>query len=494
MNPSSPQKRKRSSEEVYVGPSILLTPPQSPPPDAPLVKRVRRYQGIPYDTEFREIRSEEITIELGRVGGPNLCRLPVLIDEISRGSSSRRAYENGLRAKVAKILDEEKIIYEELALQRRTWYFDNHNTTGQDSETVVVSCADSHEDIKAWHKACIKIRDFFVEQGLQDLSIEITCPTGIVPLQSWEVEIGHALLKIWKEIRVTIHDLLRDKEWISLELFRRGKHYTVDSTCPVTIVITIAEDSVADWRDTVDRIVQITENYGIKDVATEVSRGRIVLHEDRALLGEGGWDQVAKPGHSIGPHGQIHHPSTLGGFLDLTFSSQRKTYGVTCFHCVAPATINNPSLSKWEKEGIFPGDRTNDLVMDQPSLGDHEESLRFYEKARSRADNEKHQLIRVMLANPEHPDSFVTPREESNFHANEKLVKRFDKIISSAREFMASGSQYLGTVYAASGKRRANYGQLENVTCDWALIDVAPHRISRNYVSFLPTVLSPFPS
>ena len=484
MNPSTRRKKERSSEESYIGPSINLTPPQTPPSDTPRVKRVRRYKGVPYETEFCEIRSEEITIGPGRVGGPNLCRLPVLADEDKRGSSSRRAYENGLRAKVAKILDEEKVIYEDLALQRRRWYFENYNTTDEELETVIVGCADNREDSKTWHSACIKIREFFIEQGLQDLNIEIASPMGIAPRQSWEVEVEHPLMKIWRDIRVTIHELLRGKEWISLELFRRGKHYTLDNTCPVTIVVTIAEDSVSDWPDTVERIVLVTENYGIKDVAVEVSRGRIVFHEDRALLGEGDWDQEAKVGHSIGPHNQIHHPSTLGGFLDLTFGSQRKTYGFTCFHCVAPATISNPSLSKWEKEGIIPGDRTNDLAMDQPSLGDHEESLRFYEKQRTQIDHEKHRLTRAMLANPEYPDFPVTPREESSFHANEITVTRFDNFISSARGFVASGSHYLGTVYAASGKRRANYGNLENVTCDWALIDVAPHRMSRNYVRF----------
>ncbi|MCJ1477646.1 hypothetical protein MMC13_006319 [Lambiella insularis] len=482
MNPSTRRKKERSSEEFYVGPSIDLTPAQTPPSDAPHVERGRKYKGIPYETGFREIRSEEITIEPGRVGGPSLCRLPVHADEDNRESSSRRAYENGLRAKVAKILDAEKVIYEDIALQRRTWYFDNHYTTDEESETVVVGCADNREDSKTWSSACMKIREFFIEQGLQDLNIEIASPMGITPLQSWEVEVEHPLRKIWRDIRVTIHELLRGKEWISLELFRRGKHYTLDNTCPVTIVVTIAEDSVSNWRFTAESIVLVTENYGMDDVAVEVSRGRIILHEDRALLGEGNWDQEAKSGHSIGPHGQIYHPSTLGGFLDLTFPSQRKTYGVTCFHCVAPATISNPSLSKWEKEGIFPDDRTNDLAMDQPSLGDHEESLRFYEKQRTQVDNEKHRSIRAMLENPEHPDSFVTPRDESNFHANEKIITRFDKLISSAREFIASGSHYLGTVYAASGKRRADYGQSKNVTCDWALIDVASHRMSRNYL------------
>ncbi|MCJ1412744.1 hypothetical protein MMC19_006842 [Ptychographa xylographoides] len=245
MNPSTRCKKGRSSEELYVGPSIILTPPQTPPSDAPRVKRIRRYKGIPYETGFHDIRSEEITIEPGRVGGPNLCRLPAVNDEISRGSSSRRAYENGLRAKVAEILDEEKVIYEALALQRRMWYFDNHNTTDEESETVVVGCADNREESETWYSACMKIREFFIEQGLQDLNIEIASPMGITPLQSWQVEVEHLLMKSWKDIRVIVHKLLRRKEWISLELFRQGKHYTLDSTCPVTIVVRVAEDSVS---------------------------------------------------------------------------------------------------------------------------------------------------------------------------------------------------------------------------------------------------------
>ncbi|MCJ1283910.1 hypothetical protein MMC26_003241 [Xylographa opegraphella] len=419
MTPSTCHEKERPSEELYVGPPIILTSPQTPPSDALRGNRVRRYKGIPYETEFREIRSEEITIGPGRVGGPNLCRLPALIGEISRGSLNRRAYENGLRAEVAKILDEEKVNYEDLALLRRTWFFDNHNTTDEESETVVVGCADNREDSKTWYSACIKIREFFIEQGLQDLNIEIASPMGITPLQSWEVEVEHLSMKIWRDIRVTIHELLRGKEWISLELFRRGKHYTLDNTCPVTIVVTIAEDSVPDWHYTTERIVLVIENYGMDDVAVEVSRGKIVLHEERAILGEDNWAQEAKLGHSIGPHGQIRNPSTLGGFLDLTFPGHRKTYGVTCFHCVTPATISNPTLSKWEKEGIFPGDRTNDVAMDQPSLGDHEESLRYYEKELTCYDTEAY------LCGYHGHMALVTQAQDKNYMNRQKICLEF---------------------------------------------------------------------
>jgi hypothetical protein len=482
MASSSRRKKDRSSEEVYVGPATLLTPSQSPDSDAPRIKRARRLKGIA--TDIREIPSEEITIHPGRVGGPVMCRLPAVGDEVREGRPTRRAFDNGMRAKITRILDEEKVIYEDVDLQQRRWYFSNdHSTTDEEDETVIVGCSDAHEDNRAWYLACSKIRKLFVEEGFEELNIEIASTTGITPLRSWEVELEHPVMKIWGDIRINLHKILYGRDWISLELFRRGKDYSLDGTCPVTIVVTIEEESLSDWNPIVDEIVEVIDRYGMNDMAVEISRGTIVLHDDQARLKIDNWEHEAKVGHSIGPRGHIDYAGTLGGFLDLEISGQRRTYGVTCFHCVAPPTVSNPRLSNWEKEGIFPGDPTNDLAMDHPALGDTEETLRFYEKNRAKLNTEEHRRIGAMLADPDHPDSFVPPREEAYFHRTENFLATFDTLITTARAFIASNSHHLGTVYAASGKRRVAYGKEKEVMCDWALIDVAPHRMSRNYVS-----------
>jgi hypothetical protein len=479
MASSSRRRKDRSSEEVYVGPATLLTPPQSPESDAPRVKRARRFKGIA--TEIRQLPSEEITIHPGRVGGPYLCRLPVFADEIGEGSASRRAFENGLRGRITRILDEENVVYEDVDLQRRRWYF---STTNEEEETVIVGCSDAHENDRAWYLACSKIRKLFVEEGFEELNIEIASTAGITPLRSWEVEQENPVMKIWGDIRIILHKILYGRDWISLELFRRGKDYSLDDTCPVTIVVTIEEESLSDWNPIVDEIVQVIERYGMNDMAVEISRGRIVLHHDQALLEIDDWEDEAKVGHSIGPRGHNDYAGTLGGFLDLEISGQRKTYGVTCFHCVAPPTVTNPRLSNWKREGIFPGDPTNDLAMDHPAMRDTEETIRYYEKRRAKLNTEEHRRIGAMLADPDHPDSFVPRQEEAYFHMTENSLTTCDTLITTARAFIASNSHHLGTVYAASGKRRVAYGKEKEVTSDWALIDVAPHRMSRNYVSF----------
>ncbi|QSS61088.1 peptidase family S64 domain-containing protein [Histoplasma capsulatum] len=198
---------------------------------------------------------------------------------------------------------------------------------------------------------------------------------------------------------------------------------------PLVVVLTVSKASTQDWVSIREELVQILDIYHLKYIGVEILRGEKVFgtanNYDRMLLTDDAFTKGMSVGRSIGPRGSQNHASTFGGFIRLqNLKGNWHTFGLTCFHSVAPDGCGQLALKTWQREGITVGDKTNDLEIDSPSLGDAEETAREWRNSiDARRDND-------------------------------------------AR---------LGKVYAASGYRQSN-----SRAVDWALIEVDESRITSN--------------
>lgn len=150
----------------------------------------------------------------------------------------------------------------------------------------------------------------------------------------------------------------------------------------------------------------------------------------------------------------------------------KKIFGITCFHCVV---LNHSSLLNWQQSGINPHDSANYPRADQPSLSDHEETLRHIEEQLRVTNSDAHNAVRNRLKDP---NEFILPSEERLFNIRENSIQEFEKERATALTFASKKNFYLGKVYAASRKRIS----LRNLTVDWALIDIKENRTSTNDV------------
>jgi hypothetical protein len=220
-----------------------------------------------------------------------------------------------------------------------------------------------------WFFACQGILQLFQSRKSPELTIEILDERGLVPTRSATVDRNHPLVAAWPTLKPEFMEVLGLRDWLALELFMRRKG---EERAIITIVVTIDENSTSDWSEVREGMITILDRNQFQEVAVEIVRGTIWrgAGSNRQILDVENWKVPAKLGGSIGPAGRKEHPSTLGGFLELNNGQGWKTFGVTCFHCVAPEDCGFPWLLEWQQYGIRPSDARNTLKMDHPSLGD----------------------------------------------------------------------------------------------------------------------------
>ena len=92
------------------------------------------------------------------------------------------------------------------------------------------------------------------------------------PTLTHRVEADEPILSVWPLLESRTTHNLRDKDWLALELLRRGCSYSPREN-PVTVTITIDESSQADWIDVRERIVRVLDDSHNEQVAVEIIRG-----------------------------------------------------------------------------------------------------------------------------------------------------------------------------------------------------------------------------
>lgn len=466
------RRNQGSAEESYAGPADPVTPPITLQP-----KRVRRRQGSAEDKPIN-IESEIIENDF-RTGGPRLSKLPVIFENFYSESPARRVWRSYLQAEVERILKNWNVEYEGPILQQRRWIHDRNSPADQ-TETIMISATKNEQD-SSWFRSCVDIRQLCLSQKLSSLNVEIADRRGLIPTQSYGVEQHHPIISVWHTLEPKILSILVWNDWIAVDVLRRGIN-PISERNPVTVVITIEEESMFDWTDVREQLVTLLDSSGLQDVAVDIGRGRIWYgSSDEAILSEDSWKMEAKVGRSIGPGGRTEQSGTLGGFVELTFADDStQIFGLTCFHCVVPDDLNHPSLERWQRQGVYPKDSVNDLSVEQPSLGDYEETLRFYTHELEDINTSEHVALRQKINDS---DDFVAPYLKPLFEAKEARFEQLNRIKKTVEDFFSEGNLLLGSLFAASGKRRVQSSSGQGAACDWALIEVRPPRMSRNYVS-----------
>ncbi|MCJ1472744.1 hypothetical protein MMC13_001393 [Lambiella insularis] len=412
------RKERSSEEEAYAGPSLpdvnTLTPPTSP-----VVKRVRREvsatQGEIHDTGFR-------------CGGPVLCRLPFVTDQVDPESLVALTWKN-LEEQVVLILESHGIKFQVLALQGRRWRYDKE-ASAEETATVVV-CAE--KDDKDWVSVCIEIRKLFVSHDLPLLNIELLDERGVRETRSQIVEPTHPIVDYWAKLEPEVEKILGHMDWVMVALLRHG---TSDERVenPITISITISELSTENWVDVREQIVELLDRQHLSYVAVEILRGEIDYSVgDPYILDKGSWETAAKLGRSIGCRGYDKSSGTLGRFLDLkSRTGEWKTYGLTCFHCVLPDKMAVSGRETWEQHGLRPGDTTNMLEIEQPSSGDHLQTMRDITDQVDQIQTSDFMSIKEKL---EDPNEFVPPYQERGHRTRAAAVLEFQQRQAQARQF-----------------------------------------------------------
>ena len=495
------RKRRRgvqNSEEAYAGPSDLTTtPPMSPP------KRVRRDRGVSdeenqrrrlsFDTSNLHSRGssvhtppsenslEEITGSEFRVGGPEICRLPLIDFPLQKDERAQVEWESGgLRQFVASVLRRLKIDHEATILSRRSWVWEEQNAMAETIAIVVL--AKNHEQKSDWYRACYEIRSRVTAIGLDSLNIDIGTLAGFKAAKSYLVEKDAKICQVWENLKSGIKEILGSTDWLAIDLLRRGIS-PIPTENPITIAITVSEESPKDdWNMERDALVGLLEKTNLPEVAIAIARGsiRTASTHDRQILPPDSYQQESMVGRSVGSARYTKESGTLGGFLELVFSdATTRLVACTCYHCVLPDSIRHPSLEEWQQNGVFPGDIQNTIRIYQPSAIDLAETKGFLETEIGSEDSLEHAELRIQA---EDPNGFLIPFQRRKYEAVEKRISTLRALLSQNQAYDSEAESFLGTIYSASGKQRKQFAE-RNSTCDWALVDVIPSRQSHNYVS-----------
>ncbi|EFR01258.1 hypothetical protein MGYG_04263 [Nannizzia gypsea CBS 118893] len=459
-----------TSAVSYAGP--LLTPkiseelPSKPP------RRTKQREGSSEDDGPAILGDTELRNEDYRCGGPNLVRLPALSEVIKSSEPIRILFEKELIGPLRDVLEKWNVDSQYINVVRR---YSVRARPEAPAATVIVS-AKKHELDNSWLLACRGIRDLFLEHGQATLQIEISDGRALEPIISQSIPRHDPFAHAWPELQSQILAILSDMEWTLLTVLLRGPP---GGPFIPTIVICVREDSLQNWNDTRDTIVQHLDSNYLTHITVEILRDSIFHCSDQeGTLDERDWDMKAKLGGSLGLRGKSTSSFTFGGFLELEFShGQWRKYGVTNFHCVA----NDKHLDDWKKHGILPGDSRNYLSVDHPSLADHSMSIRYYENKATRIRTESYYEIKKRL---EDEDPSLSENTKTTFNYDTDRLNGYIKKVKLANAFHQQGNRYLGGVYAASGYRISTTSRM----LDWALIEVRSERLSKNKIPLMEDI------
>lgn len=220
-------KRRRnqtSSEESYAGPANPVTP------YTPRADRIRRRQGSAEDKPMNT--HSEIIMTQFRVGGPRLCRLPVVRDIISSDHPAQQAWRLHLEVEVEEVLEKWNIKCEVLALRRRRWLHDPISSADH-TETIMIGVIGNERD-SDWYHACVDILQLCVSHHMANLNVEIANLQGLLSTQFYWVEQQHPIIHVWHALEPQILRIIAWSDWVALDVLRRGTNQLSENN-PVTM-------------------------------------------------------------------------------------------------------------------------------------------------------------------------------------------------------------------------------------------------------------------
>ena len=282
-------------------------------------------------------------VEQLRVGCPRLCRLPaVTLPGIS--SPLYKKWEEEWLDMISKIVNQHQVHYTEIGMVRRAWRQEARDKPDEEFPITILVWArrDDPESHKHWWAACADIRRFLNDKIDENIAVEIADPETATVTASFPILSTDTILELWPKLETDIVEVLQYTDCTTLNVLRRGTDRNWKEN-PVTVVITIPEESVQDWKPVRESIVEILDRNGVSDVAVEIGRGSIWQSGSSAVvrtcedLPDDIWDTPAKGGASIGPKGSYRGSATLGGFLEIqTETESWNTFGITAYHAVVP--------------------------------------------------------------------------------------------------------------------------------------------------------------
>lgn len=338
------------------------------------------------------------------------------------------AYRKFVEPHLRQILSSNNVSYQSISLRRLIPVGDE---TSHDIDTLVVET--SCEDPSAMKQASRKIYERFQQSDLdmKKIEVEIVNPLRSRRPSSHPLTDETVVLQM-RGMKETIMQQVRNickGSWSSVAFHNRSLHST-DSHIP-TVIVFCLPGSRADFSLLETRL-QATLRASKTPIALEILSGFITdcPHETR-----GGdlsmFDMPSKPsnGASIGARGNKDEAGTLGGWMTLTLSDQKRIpLTITCYHVIR--SYQNPSLA---------------LATDRDGI--------------KMSDNDQ---IRALVEYPAAPDREYTAR-------------LLDDMPDRQARFLSMAANPIGQVLAASGYKVNK----ANRRMDWALIE-SPITYSKN--------------
>lgn len=465
-------KPRINAEVTYAG-ALPTPPPPSSSGSIPAYRtnRVRRTEGSSESEASSAIGDLEVYNEDFRSGGPHLVRLPAFNHHLTPNDPLLVAWEDKLEAPVRTIIKNYNIDIIGVGPLRRS-----STRSAEKYDTALVTARKHAVTSDSWFRACKEMLLLFQSKGFLQLNVEIIDTRANPQLISYPVSVSDPFVDSWHVLRPIILEIIAKSDWTLLCVVRRRNMNHFEG--PITVALTVTEESTNDWTAVRDRIVELLDSRGHYNVAVEICRSNIwhTSSFDNPVLNRRDWAIKAKPGGSLGPRGSTTSASTFGGFIELQhpISQEWKRFGMTNFHCVIAGYESHPSYERWTKEGIKPGDNSNNLQLDHPALQDHELSLRHYRKEidEVRCDVSGSLRQRILSGDPS-----VSISQKSIYKRQQATLRELGETLRIATSFDQQ-KRYLGSLYAASGFNINKQGKF----LDWALVDVNKCRLSVNEV------------
>ncbi|EZF26665.1 hypothetical protein H103_01209 [Trichophyton rubrum CBS 288.86] len=480
-NPYGFSKRRVSAEVTYAGALPTPSPSSSSGSNAAYqLNRVRRTEGSSESEASSAIGDSEVYNEDFRTGGPHLVRLPAFNHHLTQNDPLLVAWEDKLDAPVRTILKNYNVDIIGVGPLRRS-----STSSTEKYDTALVTARKHVVTSDSWFRACKEMLQLFRSQWFMQLNVEIIDTRANPQLISYPVSVSDPFVDSWRVLRPVVLEILANSDWTLLCVVRRRGVNQPEG--PITVALTVTEESVNDWTAVRDAIVKLLDSRGHYNVAVEICRSNIwhASSFDDPVLSRRDWDVRAKPGGSLDPRGSTSSASTFGGFIDLQnpISGQWKRFGMTNFYCVIAGSESHPSYERWINEGIKPGD-SNNLQLDHPALQDHESSLRYYRKEVDEVRRDVPDSLRQRILSG---DPSVSRSQRIVYERQQATLSEIGETLRIATSFDQQ-KRYLGSVSAASGFKVNKKRQL----LDWALVDVDKHRITVNEIPPDGTVSSKY--
>ncbi|KAK2766148.1 hypothetical protein FQN54_007664 [Arachnomyces sp. PD_36] len=450
-------------EEAYASPESPLTSILSTSTSS---GRSRRTKGSLEDS------SDDILLraQAFRVGGPFLAPLGTDFELVPSTSELGQDWQNTLKGETNTILQRANISPRFFHLI----YYPSGNapsmaaTLSFPQATIFIIAAAAGTE-REWVPVAEAIRRLCIALHKPHINVELLDDRAYEKTHSYPIASSEPIVQVWDSVEPAAIALLKGKSWVSLSILRRGKP---SGPKPPTAVLTVSKTSGDDWAVIRDDLIRLFDSHGLNYLGVEVIRGDSVFSNshDRILLEEHDFTTKLAMGRSMGPRGSTENPSTFGGFVHIQLESgDWEVFGLTCFHCVAPADLNHPSLRTWQQEGIFPNDPTNNLETDSPSLGDAEETARAWQW---RIDSYKDSTYRDVERRLATPNEAVPPVEIARYQRGKTLASVHEGDLQLYCDFFSEEKERLGKVFAGSGLPEVVGSGNNPRALDWALIKI----------------------